>query len=245
MRHHARLFLTAAACLLAGCNQPAVTLKAPAFQSSENTVRDWNGVAHRIVLEMSSRGLLPTAGQPWPLNTAPPRPIYIRVQAPDSAFIQHVADEMEGEITRIGGAVARAPSDATVVNLDVEWVNWGPRDKPPGLVGVTDAMLATSGIIIAASTPMSRWTAADAASAAAFGLGILADATIAMTPTTNAEAVWKATICTNDRVLMKLQETVYIRGTDIPLYAKATSRNLLSSWRSENVLLPRQIRYAQ
>jgi hypothetical protein len=31
-----------------------------------------------------------------------------------------------------------------------------------------------------------------------------------MTPTMNAEAVWQAPIVTNDRVVMKLQEPVYI-----------------------------------
>ena len=57
----------------------------------------------------------------------------------------------------------------------------------------------------------------------ALGVGALADAAIAMTPTMNAEAIWQASIVTSDRVIMMLQEPVYIRAPDIPLYAKATN----------------------
>ena len=48
MRRQSTLSLAAAAYLLAGCNQPAVTPKAPDFQSSETTVRAWNDVALKI-----------------------------------------------------------------------------------------------------------------------------------------------------------------------------------------------------
>ena len=64
MRSHVTLCLIAVAGLLAGCNQPAVTLKAPAFQSSENTIRDWNDVAKQIASGMTSLGLLPGTMQP-------------------------------------------------------------------------------------------------------------------------------------------------------------------------------------
>ena len=59
MRRHPLLPLLAATCLLASCNQPAVTPKPPAFQNSENTVRDWNNVAHRIADRMAELGYLP------------------------------------------------------------------------------------------------------------------------------------------------------------------------------------------
>jgi hypothetical protein len=59
MRKSVTLCLAASTAFLVGCNQPAVSLKAPAFQSSENTIRDWNDVAHRITSGMVSRGLLP------------------------------------------------------------------------------------------------------------------------------------------------------------------------------------------
>jgi hypothetical protein len=106
--------------------------------------------------------------------------------------------------------VARSSDGATVVNLDVNFIRWGPRDKPPGLLGATLGLLAIPPIVIGASMPMSTWTAAGAGAFTALGVGVLADGLVAMTPTMNAEAVWQATIVTNDRVVMKLQEPVYI-----------------------------------
>ena len=148
------------------------------------------------------------------------------------AFVQHVADELGSDILRRGGTLARSPDGATVVNLDVNFVQWGPRDKPPGLTFTTAGILAIPGIVIGASTPMSTWTAADAAAFSALGYGVVLDALTALYPTMNAEAVWQATIVTNDRVVMKLQEPVYIRSPDIPLYAKETSVSPVSSWSS-------------
>ena len=103
--------------------------------------------------------------------------------------------------------------------------------------------LAVPGIVIGASMPMSTWTAANAAAFTALGVGALIDGVIALTPTMNAEAVWQATIVTSDRVVMKLQEPVYIRSPDIPLYAKETSVSPVSSWSSNGALRPRTIRY--
>lgn len=222
--------LTVVTCFLGGCNQPAVTLKAPAFQSSENTVRDWNDVAHRITSEMAGLGLLPSPWQPIPPNSVPPKPVFVKVLAHDSAFVRMVASELEADILRSGGIVALSPYGATVVNLDVDFVRWSPRDKPPGLLGTTAAIAAIPGIVIGASAPMSTWTAAVAASFATFGYGVFADAVLAMTPLTNAEAVWKATILAEDRVVMNLQQPVYIRAGDIPLYAKADAIAPSPSW---------------
>lgn len=240
---HLTVCMAAVTCLLAGCNQPAVTLKPPAFQDSENTVRDWNDVAARIAAEMTARGYLPGPERPPTPDVMPPMPVFIRVQAPDSAFVRAVADKLEDDVLRDGGTVARTPAGATVVNLDVNFVRWGPRDKPPGLLGTAAGLLSVAPIVIGASQPMSPWTAADAASFTAVGVGALVDAAIAMTPTMNAEAIWKASIVTNDRVVMMLQAPVYIRAPDIPLYAKATSLTPLSSWRAEAPLATRVIRY--
>ena len=88
MRSHVTLCLIAVAGLLAGCNQPAVTLKAPAFQSSENTIRDWNDVAKQIASGMTSLGLLPGTMQPVATAAAPTKPVFIRVQAPELSFHQ-------------------------------------------------------------------------------------------------------------------------------------------------------------
>ena len=243
MRHHIKLCVAAIAGLLVGCNQPAVTLKAPAFQSSENTIRDWNDVAHQIATDMASLGLLPTSFLPGPTVGPPPKPVFVRVQAPDSAFVRQVADQLERDVLQSGVAVARSPAGATVVNLDVNFVRWGPRDKLPGPIGTLAAVVAIPGIVIGASQPMSIWTAAGTAAFTAAGLGVLHDTVVALTPTMNAEAVWEATIVADDRVIMRLQDQVYIRAPDIPLYAKATSLSSITSWRDEVPLRSRPIRY--
>jgi hypothetical protein len=233
----------AALCLLSACNQPAVALKPPAFQSSENTVRDWNDVAHAIAAGMAARALLP----PGPLPPAPQgystKPVFVRVQAPGSAFVDQVARALEADVLARGGSVARAPAGATVVNLNVDFVRWSPRDKPPGLLGLTAGVAAIPGIVIGASQPMSTWTAADAASFSAVGLGLAADTVIALTPTSNAEAIWEASIVTGDQVVMRMQQPVYVRNRDIPLYAKIASLAPVASWSNENVALaPRLLR---
>jgi hypothetical protein len=231
----------AAAWLLTGCNQPAVSLKPPAFQSSENTVRDWNDVASTIAAGLAANGLLPSPLQTPPPN--PPAPIFIRVCAPDSTFVRAVADALAHDILQSGGVVGRTPEGATVVNLDVNVVAWGPRDKPPGLLGITAALLTAPVIVLAASAPMATWTAADAAGATAAGLGVLADAAIALTPTMNAEAIWDATVTTGDHVVMKLREPVYVRDRDIPLYTKQVTLAPVASWGGSAPLRPRLLRF--
>jgi hypothetical protein len=59
----------------------------------------------------------------------------------------------------------------------------------------------------------------------------------------NAEAVWEATIVSNDRMVMKLQEPVYIRAPDIPLYEKAASLHPIASWTTHAPLPTRVLRY--
>ncbi len=237
MRHHTKLSLLVL-CLLGGCNQPAVSLKPPAVQSSENTVRDWNDVAHGIAAELFVHGLL----TPGPQG-APVRPVFIRVQAPGSAFIRQVATELESDILSRGGIVARTPTDATVVNLDVDFVKWSPRDKPPGPLGSLAALGALPGLVIGASGPMTVWTAADAAGFSAAGLGVAADTIVAMTPTSNAEAIWEASVVTNNQVILRLQQPVYVRDRDIPLYTKTADLTPMVSWSNENAMLaPRSLR---
>ncbi|HBK06731.1 MAG TPA: hypothetical protein DDZ81_12815 [Acetobacteraceae bacterium] len=234
MRGHTVFWLAALAGSLAGCNQPAVSLKPPVFQSSENTVHDWHDVAIAVSHEIQARGLL-----------APDRPLFIREQAPDSAFIHYVADALESDILTQGGTIARSPAGATVVNLDVDFVRWGPRDKPPGLLGTAAGLATLPGILTGASYPMSTWAAADAAAFTAIGVGGLVDLAIATTPTMNAEAIWKATILAGDRVIMKVQKPIYIRADDIPLYAKTTSLGPVGSDGSGAVLHTRTVRYAE
>jgi hypothetical protein len=236
-------FSLAALCLLGGCNQPAVSLKPPAFQNSENTVRDWNDVAHQIAEEMTVRGLLPapitTPGQ----RAAPVKPVFVRAQAPGSAFIRQVETELEADILLRGGTVARTPAGATVVNLDVDFVKWSPRDKPPGLLGTTAAVAAAPGAVIGASVPISGWALADTAGFSGLGLGVAADTIIALTPMSNSEAIWEASVVTDNQVVMRLQQPVYVRDRDIPLYTKTTTLGAVASWSDgASALVPRSLR---
>ena len=124
MRCHAVFCLAAGAWLLAGCNRPMVALKAPAFQTKENTARDWNDVAEAIASGLADNGYLPQAGQPTPERV--PVPVFVRVRVPNSTFIRAVGDALQGDILARGGTVARTPEGATVVNLDATVVVRGP-----------------------------------------------------------------------------------------------------------------------
>ncbi len=134
--------LGAAALLLSACSQPAVSPKSPSFQKSENTVRDWDGVAHEITAQMAATGLLPAPAAPQQAPAQPPpRPIFVRVEAPDSAFLREVGSEIEADVLRRGGAVSRTMLNATVVNLGVSFVQWSPRDNPLGLLAAGEVLV--------------------------------------------------------------------------------------------------------
>jgi hypothetical protein len=126
MRNRAIVCGTAVAWVLAGCTQPAASLKAPAFQDSANSVRDWDAVAQTIATGLAASGYLQP---PQPSAAATPAPIFIRARAPDSTALRVVADALRADILQAGGAVALTPERATVVNLDVTVLSWGPRTE--------------------------------------------------------------------------------------------------------------------
>ena len=239
-----RACLGAATVLLSACNQPAVSLKAPAFQDSENTLRDWDAVAHRITAEMAASGLLTVPATPQTPTPPPPRPIYVRVQAPDSAFLQEVAGEIEADVLRRGGTVSRSVPDATVVNLGVSFVQWSPRDKPPGPLGAGLAALAINGLVIAdLGQPYSYAGALTAAGVTAGAVGVAADIAVALAPRSNTEAVWEATIVSAESVLMHIRQRIYIRNGDIGLYATRTDLAPAASWGQSRRLAAAPVRY--
>jgi hypothetical protein len=190
--------------ILSACNQPAVSIKAPAVQDSENTVRDWHVAAHRVTDEMAARGLLPAAlarAQPQPSSNF--RPVHVRVESPESAFLKEVAGEVQAEVLRRGGTVARTPTTATVVNLGVDFVRWSPRDKPPApLIAAGTAGALLTGAALASAAPYSTAGALAAAGITAGAWGLASDAVLAMTPMSNTEAILQATIVTRDSVVM-------------------------------------------
>jgi hypothetical protein len=210
MRTHSILCL-AALCLLGACNQPAVSLKDTSFQPSENTVRDWNDVAHEISSALKDHNLLVNGQSVTGQQDASTKPIFVRVQAPESAFLQDVSTELEAEILRSGGTIARALAGATVVNLDVDFVKWSQRDKPPQAFFGLDP----------------------------FGL------VLAMTPTSNSEAIWQASVVTDTQVVMRVEKPVYVRDHDIPLYTKSATLMPLASWtEGDSVVAARPLRLA-
>ncbi len=236
--------LGAAALLLSACNQPAVRLKPPASQDSENTVRDWDAVAHKITAQMEAQGLLPPRAAPQHSPAPPPPlPVFVRVAAPNSAFLREVAGEIEADVLRRGGTVSRTLRDATVVNLGVSFVQWSPRDKPPGLLGTELAAAVITGAVLADSGPYSYACVLAAAGITAGIVGVAADLAVAATPRSNAEAVWEATIVSADSVIMRLREPVYIRSGDIALYSARTDLAPALSWSESRRLPAAPVRY--
>src|SRR3954469_23337285 len=120
---------TGIAALLSGCNQPAVTLKPPAFQDSANTLRDWDTVANKIADGLAAQRTA-AAGQPTYafLNG----PFFVHSTAPRSTFLHEVADRLKVALMQRGFVVATSSNGAKVINLKVTVIKWGPRDKPPG-----------------------------------------------------------------------------------------------------------------
>lgn len=216
-----------AAALVGGCNQPAVALKPFAFQESANTFRDWDRVAHRIATEMVVRGLLPGDGMLFPQ-------LYIHLVRPDATFLREASHQLQSDILHAGGQVARSPAGASVINLDVDFVKWSPRDKPPGAYFSALGAAAGTSLLLATTLPdgtavhhhgfgagAARMGASDALLASGAGIiaaGLITDTLIALTPTMNAEAIWEASIVSPDRVLFDIREPIYIREGDIPFY---------------------------
>jgi hypothetical protein len=233
----------AIACIIGGCTQPAVAPKAPSFQASENTVRDWNTVAGRIADLMSERGYLAppvVPNVPTPPTHASYGAFFVNVVAPGSTFLHEVRAGLQTEILARGGTVSRSPADAVVVNLDVDVVHWGARTTWPGGLGTVSGLASGAAILVAEGGPYS--------SPALFGItagtGIAADAILSMVPNTNVEAVWEASILRGGEVLMDVHEPVYVGPYDARLYESATRFGAMDSFASRVENVPVRLRYA-
>ena len=215
MRTHSILCL-AALCLLGACNQPAVSLKDTSFQPSENTVRDWNDVAHEISSALKDHNLLVNGQSVTGQQDASTKPIFVRVQAPESAFLQDVSTELEAEILRSGQdrRMTGSPDELAALLAKaaaMDFVKWSQRDKPPQAFFGLDP----------------------------FGL------VLAMTPTSNSEAIWQASVVTDTQVVMRVEKPVYVRDHDIPLYTKSATLMPLASWtEGDSVVAARPLRLA-
>ena len=241
MRPYTIFCLIASALCLPGCNQPAVSLKPLALQASENTVRDWKDIALAVSTEMAARGFFPAAG--WPSKPF----LNPHSQAPDFSLYPLRRGRTGGRYL-----AARRYHRPHIERryLSSIWMSisysGGLQEEPPGLLG-------TGAAVADPSWHSDRRVGADVHLDSG-GRGriygsrswkFLSDAIIAMTPTMNAEAIWKATILADDRVVMKIQQPVYIRTVYIPLYAKGTSLGPSSSDSGGGPLRALTIRYDQ
>ncbi len=229
---------------LAGCTQPAVAPKAPAFQERENKVRDWAAVGRAIADSMADRRLLTARTmhpQPAATSPVPPGRYYVNLIRPGIPFLREVGDALKTEILTRGSAVSTTPADSMVVNVDVSSVRWG-RDVPP-----TGGFLSLAGLTAGAATVLGAngpYTPADGFGMAA-GLGIALDVIKSLSPETNVEAVWKATIIRNDTYMMEASAPVYVRASDLWMYRGDDTNRLMASYEPPAQRTLVQLRYAQ
>jgi len=230
--------IIAIACTLAGCTQPAVAPKAPAFQESENTVRDWRTVAQQIATALTARGFL---ADPLAISPAPAElsryPLFVQVTAPGSTFLHEVRNALEQEILHRGGTLSRSPANSIVVNLEVDVVQWGTHLRIPGGLATVAGLAAGTAILLNDAAPLSP----AAGFGIAVGAGLVADAILALTPDTNTEAVWKVSVLSSDQVLMTASGPMYISASDIPLYESRTRLSPVVSLTAAVAPRPRQL----
>jgi hypothetical protein len=69
------------------------------------------------------------------------------------------------------------------------------------------------------------------------------DAILAMTPQTDTEAIWKASVVSADRVVLSISGPVYIGPSDASLYLSETRLSPMVSFSAANQPIPRQLRF--
>ncbi|MEJ0016667.1 MAG: hypothetical protein WDN25_08885 [Acetobacteraceae bacterium] len=216
MQYKANVTATLLICLLASaaCTRPAVTPKPPGFQDQADALRDWMKVAGHIADDMTRYGFLPDPASQAAFPTANGAPYYIYVSNEKSPFLHEVAQSLKAEILRRGGAVARSPVGAAAINLDLSLVRWPPRRGPPTGAATAAGLAAGTALLLANQAPLTP--------AAGFGLlagaGLLVDAALALTPNTDTEIAWEASILSGDRIVFSVRYPMYIANADRDLY---------------------------
>jgi hypothetical protein len=167
--------LAVAALGLSGCSQPLSAPHAPIFQQSAGAVIHWEASARRVFDSMEALGAIETPMHPARPGQAPsPGPYYVYIQQPGSTFLEEVRNTFEYLLMKQGAQVVRSPGGATVINLDIDAVQWG-------------SLVAEN------------------------------------------ELIWRATIVTSNRVVMKSTDLLYISSADANLYHGSTTLAPLSS----------------
>jgi hypothetical protein len=230
---------------LYGCSRPLVAPKPIAVQDKENTVRDWASVAQRIANALSDRGFLAPSlpASPPAVPPASDRRLFVHLLRPESTFLQDVRTHLESEILARGGIVSRIPANATVINLDIDVVRWSNQPQVPDGALTLTGLMTGAALLVAYNGPYMP--------AAGFGMaagaGIAAEMVRSLSPDTNVEAVWGASILSGDDVVLALREPVYIRQGDIRLYEGTGSVRAaaLGSFSPRPMSIPVRLRYVQ
>jgi anti-sigma factor RsiW len=128
-----------------------------------------------------------------------------------------------------------------VVNLDVAAIQWAVDDPPaPGTL-TSAGLVAGTGDVLAAYWPLSP----AAGFGALAGMGLTADVLRSLSPRTNVEAVWKASIIQSDTYLMQASAPVYVRAGDLGLYEGDNSNRVMTSNEPPPQRSLVQLRYVQ
>lgn len=228
---------------ISGCARPGVVPKPFALQERENAARDWHAVGVAIADNMADRRLLPArpmhpvAGLP-----VPPGRYYINLLRPTIPFLREVRDSLKADIIARGGAVSTTPADSLVVNVDVVSVAWSKEHLAPGGEWTLAGLAAGGGEVLAANGPYSP----AAYFGLAAGLGIALDVIQSLSPETNVEVVWKASIIQGDTYLMEALAPVYVRAGDLQnLYWGYDTNHIIASYEPKPERSLVQLRYAQ
>lgn len=202
----------AASTLTSGCTRPAVALHPPAFQQEAYALRDWETVARHIAVDMQRDGFLP--GPARASATRSRRAYFIRVRTPHSKFLREVAESLKGDILARGGAVSSTPFGAAELDLDVDVVHWPARQQAPDGIGTVAGLAGGTGVLLANAAPITP--------AGGFGVlagaGIASDLLRAMTPDTDTEIAWGASIAMDNRIVFDVRYPMYIGDSDVDLY---------------------------
>jgi len=198
--------------LTSGCTRPAVAPEAPALQKQAWALRDWQDVARQIATDMQRDGFLPSLTRP---ELPPPRvPYFIKVRTADSKFLHEVGESLKSEILARGGAVASTAYGAAEIDLDVDVVHWPARHRAPDAIGTEMGLASGTGVLLANAAPLTP--------AEGFGLlagaGLVSDLLRTMTPTTDTEIAWGASITMGNRVVFEVRYPMYVGDHDDYLY---------------------------
>jgi hypothetical protein len=97
---------------------------ADVFHSTVGDVRQWHHEAVLFVKSMEEKGFIPSSS-PVPGVVPYPPPYYLNVMVTGSTFLEEFRQAVEAELLRRHLDIARSPIGVTVINLDIDLLDWG------------------------------------------------------------------------------------------------------------------------